>query len=108
MTIAEVSQRKTTSATTASSRPPLADQPLGRGRFFAAKEIVDRVLATVLLIPALPLVAVLIAAIRLTSRGPAIYRQVRVGKGKRIFTMYKLRSMRIDAEARTGPTWSVT
>src|SRR4029450_5933506 len=108
MTIAEVSQRKTTSATAANPRPPLADQAPGRGWVFPAKEIADRVFATVLLFPALPLVAVLIAAIRVTSRGPGIYRQGRVGEGKRIFTMYKLRSMRIDAEARSGPAWSVT
>jgi len=46
--------------------------------------------------------------IRATSRGPGIYRQERVGKDGRIFTMFKLRSMRLDAEAQSGPVWSAT
>ncbi len=76
--------------------------------FFRAKEILDRLLAAALLLPALPLIALLIVIVRLNSRGPGIFRQVRVGKRGRTFTMYKLRSMRIDAEAKTGPAWSPT
>ncbi len=45
-------------------------------------------------------------AIKLTSRGPALYSQERVGKDGRIFKIYKLRSMRLDAEAQTGPVLS--
>jgi lipopolysaccharide/colanic/teichoic acid biosynthesis glycosyltransferase len=70
------------------------------------KVTLDKVLAALLLIPGLPLLGVLIVLVRLTSRGPGIYSQLRVGKGGRHFTMYKLRSMRIDAEAGTGPVWS--
>jgi lipopolysaccharide/colanic/teichoic acid biosynthesis glycosyltransferase len=44
-----------------------------------------------------PLLAAVWMAIRLSSRGPAIYRQERVGQGGRMFTLYKFRSMRIDA-----------
>jgi lipopolysaccharide/colanic/teichoic acid biosynthesis glycosyltransferase len=44
--------------------------------------------------------------VRATSKGPGIYQQTRVGKGGRIFTMYKVRSMRCDAEGKTGPTWA--
>ena len=61
-----------------------------------------------LLGPALPLIGLLVLIVRLNSRGPGIFRQVRVGKRGRTFTMYKLRSMRIDAEAKTGPAWSPT
>jgi lipopolysaccharide/colanic/teichoic acid biosynthesis glycosyltransferase len=86
-----------------------APQPhLGQGWYFRAKEVGDRLLAFVLLIPAAPMIALLVIAVRLSSRGPAIYRQVRVGKQGLIFTMYKLRSMRIDAEAKSGPTWSAS
>jgi lipopolysaccharide/colanic/teichoic acid biosynthesis glycosyltransferase len=70
--------------------------------------VVDRVLAVLLLVPALPIIAVLVIAVRMSSRGPGVYLQVRVGKRGRIFTMYKLRSMRIDAEAKSGPTWSAS
>ncbi len=59
-------------------------------------------LALVLTLPLWPLIAVLI---RLESAGPAIYRQFRVGRHGRIFTMYKFRTMRIDAE-RDGPCWA--
>jgi len=87
---------------------PVAPVPLGRGWFFQTKEVLDRLLGLVLLVPALPVIATLVVAVRLTSRGPGIYRQVREGKQGRIFTMYKLRSMRLDAEAKSGPTWSAS
>jgi lipopolysaccharide/colanic/teichoic acid biosynthesis glycosyltransferase len=74
--------------------------------FFRLKHLVDQGLAAVLLFPTLPILALLIVLIRLSSRGPGVFRQTRVGKGGRIFTMYKLRSMRVDAEASTGPAWS--
>lgn len=70
------------------------------------KILLDKALAAVLLIPGLPLVCMLVVLVRLTSRGPGIYSQLRVGKGGKHFTMYKLRSMRLDAEAGTGPVWS--
>jgi len=44
--------------------------------------------------------------VRLTSPGPAFYAQARVGRNGRIFQMYKLRSMRHQCEAQTGPIWS--
>ncbi len=67
---------------------------------------VHRALALVLLVPALPLMAVTVAVVRLTSRGPGIYRQTRVGLGGRSFVMRKIRTMRVDAEARSGPVWA--
>src|SRR5262245_13155778 len=87
--------------------PGDAEHPaLVRSRYFAWKGLLDRLMAVLLLIPGLPMIGILIALVRLTSRGPGVYCQVRVGLGGRIFTMYKLRSMRIDAEARSGPTWA--
>lgn len=70
------------------------------------KHLLDRTAALALMIPGLPLIGILVILIRLTSRGPGIYRQERVGKDGKGFTMYKLRSMRSDAEAKTGPVWS--
>jgi len=51
-----------------------------------------------------PVMALLAGAVKLESRGPAFYRQERVGRGGRVFTMYKYRSMIVDAEA-DGPRW---
>jgi exopolysaccharide biosynthesis polyprenyl glycosylphosphotransferase len=46
------------------------------------------------------------ALIKLTSHGPALYKQVRTGLNGRSFVMYKFRTMRVNAEAETGPVWS--
>jgi lipopolysaccharide/colanic/teichoic acid biosynthesis glycosyltransferase len=45
-------------------------------------------------------------AIRLTSPGPALFGQDRVGRRGRVFKLYKFRTMRVDAEAETGPVWA--
>lgn len=70
---------------------------------FAIKTALDYVLATLLLLFAAPICAIAALAIRLTSPGPIFYRQRRVGQGGREFMMYKLRTMRHDAENETGP-----
>src|SRR5690606_34254491 len=67
--------------------------------YFRVKPWIDRALALLLLVPGLPIMLVLIIAIRLTSRGPALFRQRRVGLHGQDFTMYKLRTMVTDAEA---------
>ena len=63
------------------------------------KDVVERIAATVGLLLLIPVLATLCALIRLDSPGPALYRQARVGRDGRIFTMYKLRSMSTSAEA---------
>jgi lipopolysaccharide/colanic/teichoic acid biosynthesis glycosyltransferase len=65
-----------------------------------------RVLAVLLLICGAPLMLLTVVIIRLTSPGPVIYRQIRVGRGGRHFVMYKFRTMRQDAEAGTGAVWT--
>lgn len=54
----------------------------------------------------LPVVGLLVLLVRMTSRGPGIYRQLRVGKEGRTFWIYKIRTMRADAERETGPVWT--
>lgn len=71
-----------------------------------ARDFLERSLGALLLLIVAPVIALLVLVIRATSRGPGIYSQRRVGLGGRIFTMYKLRSMRCDAESRTGPVWA--
>jgi sugar transferase (PEP-CTERM system associated) len=53
-----------------------------------------------------PLMLLVWLAVRVTSRGPAIYRQPRVGLKGKVFNVLKFRSMYIDAEARTGAVWA--
>ena len=76
--------------------------------YFRWKGSIDRALAALMLIPGLPAIGCLIVLVRLTSRGPGIFAQVRVGLNGRKFTMYKLRTMRVDAEAATGAVWCKT
>lgn len=56
---------------------------------------------------ALPIMLVVFVLVKLTSKGPALYRQTRVGLGEEPFTLYKFRSMYVDAEAATGAVWAV-
>ncbi|MDX2151227.1 MAG: sugar transferase [Bryobacteraceae bacterium] len=53
-----------------------------------------------------PLMLLAALAVRLSSPGPVLFRQTRVGKNGRHFTVYKFRSMYADAEARTGAVWA--
>jgi sugar transferase (PEP-CTERM system associated) len=71
-----------------------------------AKRVLDVSGAFVGLVIAAPVLVVLAIAIKLTSAGPVFYRQARVGRDGRIFQVVKLRSMRADAEAGTGPVWA--
>jgi Undecaprenyl-phosphate glucose phosphotransferase len=81
------------------------DVPL-RGINNVLKRLVDLVLSSgVVLIGAIP--ALVIAwLIRLSSPGPAFYRQVRMGLDGKAFTVYKFRSMPVDAEDASGPVWA--
>lgn len=79
----------------------------GAQRYLRYRRALDIAVAGILLALCAPLLAALIAAIRLTSRGGAIYSQRRVGLNGQVFTIYKLRSMRLDAERTTGAVWSL-
>jgi len=63
----------------------------------------DVVIAAVALFVLSPLLVLVWAVVRLDSRGPAVYRGLRVGKAGRVFTMFKFRTLRVDAETRLGP-----
>jgi lipopolysaccharide/colanic/teichoic acid biosynthesis glycosyltransferase len=67
----------------------------------------DVIIALLMLLASLPVLALAVLLIRLTSRGPPLYTQVRLGRGGRFFTLYKLRTMQHNCEAGTGPKWSV-
>jgi exopolysaccharide biosynthesis polyprenyl glycosylphosphotransferase len=54
-----------------------------------------------------PLIVVLALLIKRTSPGPVFFRQKRCGESGRNFTIYKLRTMAVDAESQSGPVWAV-
>ncbi len=70
---------------------------------FLIKGVLDKGIAGLLLIFSLPILLVAAALIKLTSPGPVLYCQQRVGQGGREFTLYKLRTMVDGAEQETGP-----
>jgi exopolysaccharide biosynthesis polyprenyl glycosylphosphotransferase len=69
------------------------DQPDPRGWQFAVKHALDRVIGAVLLLFCAPVLAVVAVAVRLSSPGPVLFRQRRVGRDGRAFTMFKFRTM---------------
>lgn len=79
-------------------------------RLHPAVLLVQRLMAIVvsliLLVAMLPLIPVIALLIKVTSSGPILYRQKRVGRKGRIFHCYKFRTMRADAEADSGATWA--
>jgi len=65
--------------------------------------LLDLLLSTLFLVVALPIVLLLTLILLLTSGRPILYRGERVGRGGRIFTMFKFRTLNADAEERLGP-----
>jgi len=70
------------------------------------KRYTDLVLAIIALIVFTPIMLLISLFIKLSSKGPVLYKQERVGKDGKHFIMYKFRSMYINAESETGPVWS--
>jgi exopolysaccharide biosynthesis polyprenyl glycosylphosphotransferase len=64
-------------------------------------------IALVVTLLTLPVMLLAAIAIKLSSRGPILYRQIRVGRDGKHFTLYKFRSMYANAEAATGAVWAV-
>ena len=77
-----------------------------RKRYAEFKRAIDIFLALPGLLLAAPVIAIVAVFVKLTSKGPAFYRQERVGKDGRVFRIIKLRTMRVDAEAKSGPVWA--
>ena len=114
-TIPARDERRDSPAVSADAEPGVAER---------VSRIVNFVLAAVALFLALPLLLLIAIAIKLTSRGPVLYTQERVGLdrrtpgvvpgnhrrvrdiGGRPFTIYKFRTMRVDAEAHSGAVWA--
>jgi lipopolysaccharide/colanic/teichoic acid biosynthesis glycosyltransferase len=83
-------------------RAPLPPLP----RYLAYKRALDFSLALLLLIPALPVILLTALLVKLTSRGPVLYSQVRLGLDGRPYRIFKIRTMYHNCESLTGPRWS--
>ena len=86
-------------------RPPAANDEVELPQYLRRKRTATRCIALLLMLIAGPIIIVLSVLIRLTSKGPAIFRQVRVGMHGVPFDILKLRTMYVDAERASGPTW---
>ena len=71
------------------------------------KRIFDLIFGLIFMACSIPFIVIFGILIKLTSKGPIFYKQVRVGYLGRPFEIIKLRSMKQDAEAKTGPIWAM-
>jgi exopolysaccharide biosynthesis polyprenyl glycosylphosphotransferase len=76
------------------------EEPRFTGLHRVAKATFDRSVAALAIFVLLPLILVLWGAVRFSSTGPGFFRQTRVGRNGQLFTIFKFRSMFVDAEAR--------
>ena len=87
--------------------PARRSQARSRWHLYAmVKALAERMAAVLLLVALTPLILVVAVLVRLASPGPAFYRQTRLGKGGRQFTIHKIRTMTHDCEAVTGAVWA--
>jgi sugar transferase (PEP-CTERM system associated) len=70
------------------------------------KRVIDLIVGALGFVLALPLMLIVALVVKLTSHGPVLYHQARVGQHGRVFTVHKFRSMVTDAEASTGAIWA--
>ena len=73
----------------------------------AISRLFDIFATLVSLVVGLPIVLIAAIAIKIEDGGPVLYSQARLGKGGKVFTIYKMRSMRVDAEV-NGAQWTDT
>ncbi len=77
---------------------PRADAPTASVRMHLRQRVFDVAVATLCLMLASPLMAGVAIVIRLTTPGPALFRQVRLGQGQRQFVLYKFRTMHAGSD----------
>jgi len=75
--------------------------------YFVMKRAFDLVFSTLVLLIAAPLMLLIAVAVKLTSRGPVLFAQERVGLKGQIFRMYKFRTMRMGADEESRTRWTV-
>lgn len=85
----------------------VSEAPL-HGWLRIAKRMVDVFVSSLVLLVCGPLMVLVALGIKLTSPGPVFFVQERVGGRGKVFRMYKFRTMRADAEEKTGPVWATS
>jgi lipopolysaccharide/colanic/teichoic acid biosynthesis glycosyltransferase len=75
-------------------------------RYQRVKPFLDLPLALLMLLVSAPIILLAMLLVKLSSRGPVIYSQKRLGQGRRIIRIYKIRTMYQNSERDTGPMWS--
>ncbi len=76
-----------------------AENDIERKRFqFIVKRLLDVILSIIGIIILSPLFLIIIIVIKIDSKGPAMFMQTRIGKNEKPFTIYKFRTMIVDAE----------
>jgi Undecaprenyl-phosphate glucose phosphotransferase len=84
----------------------LDPSPASSVRYFLVKRAFDLTFAGLVLLVGAPSLLIIAALIRLTSPGPILFRQQRVGKDGRVFTMYKFRTMRVGSAEEGDTKWT--
>jgi lipopolysaccharide/colanic/teichoic acid biosynthesis glycosyltransferase len=80
-------------------------RPTTASRYAAYKRPGEFILAAVLLVFASPVILLAMLAVKLTSRGPAVYTQTRLGRNGRRFAIHKIRTMLHECESESGIRW---
>lgn len=96
-------QARTVEATLSQQYSRLADERLESRPADPLLRVLDVLVATLMLAILWPALVAVAVAIRGTSAGPVLYRGMRVGRAGHLYTMFKFRTLREDAEARLGP-----
>ncbi len=78
----------------------------GKRGYEMAKRALDSVFAVVIGTISLPFYPLIILGIKLDSKGPILYRQLRIGKAGKVFSLIKFRTMTHGVEKDTGPVWA--
>jgi len=81
--------------------------PVARRKYLHRKYKIERAIGCGLLVPAAPVILGICLIVKLTSRGPGLYRQVRVGHNGQEYEILKIRTMRTDAESDGVARWCV-
>jgi exopolysaccharide biosynthesis polyprenyl glycosylphosphotransferase len=74
--------------------------------FFLVRRLLSISVSFLALVVCLPILPFIVLGIKLTSPGPVLFRQERVGRNGISFTLFKFRTMKQSAESETGPTWA--
>jgi sugar transferase (PEP-CTERM system associated) len=78
---------------------------MNQGRLLG-KTLFDYAVASILLLATAPITITTAILIKVTGKGPIFFRQDRVGRDGKVFSVLKFRSMTVDAEKNSGPTWA--